>query len=181
MSKRILASLLLAATTLLSLNFLLAQTGSPSATGSPAATDQPKAEAPIVADQDIQLMRQDLRAQKKQIVAANMTLTPAEAEKFWPVYDQYTAETTELGNARYATIKEYADNYQNMTDPVANSLVKKMISSDQNAAQLRLKYVPIFEKVISPTKTALFFQIDRRVAMMIDLQLASQIPLVPAK
>jgi hypothetical protein len=174
MSKRLLTGLLFAATTLLSVNSL-------AQVASPAATDQSKAESPTVADQDVQLMRQDLRGQKKQIVAANMTLTPAEAEKFWPVYDQYTVETTKLGDARYATIKQYADTYPNMTDTVANGLIKKMITSDENAAQLRLKYVPIFEKVISPTKTALFFQIDRRVATMIDLQLASQIPLIPAK
>ena len=175
MSRKLLVSFLLTAAILLPLNSLLAQVASPTTTNEPQAT------APTISDQDIQFLRQDLRDQRKQIVAANMTLTPAEAEKFWPVYDQYTAETTKLGNQRYATIKQYAEAYPNLSDPVANSLMKQLISSDESAAQLRQRYVPIFEKVISPTQTALFFQIDRRISMMVDLQLASQIPLVPAK
>jgi len=175
MSRRVLAYLLFAATSLCCADSLLGQGAQP------AVSDQAQNTQATVSDQELQLMRQDLRGQKKQIVAANMTLTPAEAEKFWPVYDQYTVETTKLGDERAAIIKQYADNYPNLTDAVANGLVKRMISSDENTAQLRLRYVPIFERVISPTKTALFFQIDRRVAMMIDLQLASQIPLVPVK
>ena len=176
MSRRLLVSFLLTAATLLTLNSLSAQVASPTTT-----TNESQATAPTISDQDIQLLRQDLRDQKKQIVAANMSLTPAEAEKFWPVYDQYTSETAKLGNIRYDTIKEYAQAYPNLSNTQANSLMRQLISADESAAQLRQKYVPIFEKVISPTKTALFFQIDRRIAMMIDLQLASQIPLVPAK
>jgi hypothetical protein len=52
------------------------------------------------------------------------------------------------------------------------------VTLDGDNTQLRLKYIPEFEKVISPKKTALFFQVDRRISMMIELQLASQIPLV---
>jgi hypothetical protein len=174
MSQRVLASLLLAAATLLPLA-LFAQVASPT------TTNESQAAAPTISDQDIQLLRQDVRDQKKQIVAANMTLTPAEAEKFWPVYEQYTSETAKLGNQRYDLIKEYAQAYPNVSNTQANGLMRQLIASDESAAQLRQKYVPIFEKVISPTKTALFFQIDRRLAMMVDLQLASQIPLVPAK
>ncbi len=175
MSRKLLVSFLLTAATLLPLNSLLAQIASPTTTNESQAT------APTISDQDIQLLRQDLRDQKKQIVAANMSLTPAEAEKFWPVYEQYTAETGKLGNQRYDLIKEYAQAYPNLSNTQANGLMRQLIASDESAAQLRQKYVPIFEKVISPTKTALFFQIDRRLAMMVDLQLSSQIPLVPAK
>ena len=129
-------------------------------------------------DKDIQLLRKDVRSQKKQIVAANMQLTDAEAEKFWPVYDQYTAELKKLGDTRVALIKQYAQNYDSFTDAQANDLMQKWGTLDESVAQLRLKYVPIFEKVVSAKKTALFFQIDRRLSLIIDLQLASAIPLV---
>ncbi len=115
MSRRLLVSFLLTAATLLPVDSLLAQVASPTTTNESQAT------APTISDQDIQLLRQDLRDQKKQIVAANMTLTPAEAEKFWPVYEQYTAETAKLGNARYATIKEYAQAYPNLSNPSKQS------------------------------------------------------------
>lgn len=129
-------------------------------------------------DQDIDLLRKDIRSQKKQIVAANLQLTDAEAVKFWPIYDQYTAELVKVNDAKYAAIKEYATNYATLSDDQALSLARQTLGVDQSVAQLRLKYVPIFGKVITGKKTALFFQLDRRLVMLIDLQLASQIPMV---
>jgi hypothetical protein len=131
-----------------------------------------------VIEQDIQLMRQDIRSQKKQLVAANLTLTDAEATKFWPVYDQYSVETTKLGDQEYALIKEYAQNFGSLKDDQAQSLIKRSLALDEAAVQLRIKYVPIISTVLPGQKTATFFQIDRRIAMLIDLQLASEIPLV---
>jgi hypothetical protein len=131
-----------------------------------------------VNDANIQLMRQDMRSQRKKVVAANLPLTEAEATKFWPVYDQYIAETIKVNDARFALIQEYAKNYDTATDEQADSLIKRWIAFDQDNTQLRLKYIPEFEKVSSLKKTAMFFQIDRRVSMMIELQLAGQVPLV---
>jgi hypothetical protein len=131
-----------------------------------------------VNEANIQLMRQDIRAERKKIVAANMPLTETEATKFWPLYDRYIGETTKINDARYALLKEYAQSYSNMTDEQADSLIKRWVALDGDTTQLRLKYIPQFENVISHKKTALFFQIDRRLSMMIDLQLASQVPLV---
>jgi len=105
-------------------------------------------------------------------------LTEAEATKFWPVYDQYIAETIKVNDARFALIQEYAKNYDTATDEQADSFIKRWIAFDPDNTQLRLKYIPEFEKVISLKKTAMFFQIDRRVSMMIELQLAGQVPLV---
>jgi hypothetical protein len=131
-----------------------------------------------VNDANIKLMRQDIRSERKKIVAANMPLNETEATRFWPVYDRYIAETIKVNDIRYALIKEYAGNYQTMTDEQADSYVKRWLALDQDNTQLRLKFIPEFEKVISHKKTALFFQIDRRVGMMIELQLASQVPLL---
>jgi hypothetical protein len=130
------------------------------------------------ADQDIQLLRKDLRSAQKQIVAANVSLTEGEALKFWPVYDQYRAEAVKINDAKLSLIKEYATNYENLSDAQAESLISKWSAADDSAVQLRMKYIPIFEKVISGKKAARFFQIDRRLGVLIDLQLASEIPLV---
>src|SRR5262249_38481440 len=129
-------------------------------------------------EDQIQMMREDIRAERKKIVAANMPLTPEEATKFWPLYDQYVGETIKINDARYGLIKEYAQNYSNITDQQADSYIKRWVALDGDNTQLRLKYIPEFEKVISHKKTALFFQIDRRLSMMVELQLASQVPLV---
>jgi hypothetical protein len=146
--------------------------GGQSVQGATTMTDEQMEEA------NIQLLRQDIRSKRKQLVAANLPLTDTEATRFWPVYDRYIAETIKINDNRYAVIKEYAKAYQNMTDEQADGFIKRWLALDGDNTQLRLKYVPEFEKVISHKKTAMFFQIDRRVGMMIELQISSQMPLV---
>ena len=77
-------------------------------------------------------------------------------------------------------IKEYADNYDTMTDAQAQDYMKRANDVDEQLLALRMRYVPIFEKVISAKKTALWYQIDRRIDLLINLQLSSTIPMVNA-
>ena len=132
-------------------------------------------------DQDIQMLRLDIRSKKKQMVAANLKLTDSEATKFWPVYDQYTADLVKINDEKYALIKEYADKWGSLTDDQALSLTNRALGVDEKVAQLRIRYVPIFNKVIPGTKVATFYQIERRIQAVIDLQLSSQLPLVQAQ
>jgi hypothetical protein len=131
-----------------------------------------------LSDQDIQILRKNLRSQRKQVIAANMKLTDVEAEKFWPLYDQYVSELVKSNNTKYELIKQYVQNQGNLTDAQADSAVKQWIGVDQAVSELRLRYVPAFRKVLSAKNTALFYQVDRRVQLMIDLQLASALPLI---
>ena len=129
-------------------------------------------------DTDINLFRKDVRSLKKQIVAANMNLTDDEAQQFWPIYDRYTAELVGLYDGKFALLKEYARNYTTISDEQAESYVKGRAAVEDSIMQLRLKYFPVFRKVLSGKATALFFQIDWRLALILDLQLASQTPLI---
>jgi hypothetical protein len=144
-----------------------------------AQTPQPAAgrENASSVDQEIAMLRSDLRSTRKQVIAANMKLTDPEAEKFWPTYNQYVAELVKINDAKYALIKEYLQN-TNMTDEQADSLSKRWLAVDESVLQLRLKYIPIFRSSLSAKATAQFFQLDRRVQMMIDLQLLGSIPLI---
>ena len=132
-------------------------------------------------ERDIQMLRQDIRSKKKQTIAANLQLTDTDATKFWPVYDQYTDELVKINNEKYALIKEYADAWGTLKDDQALSLMNRALAVDEKVAQLRIKYVPIFSKVVAGTKVATFFQIERRVQSLIDLQLSAQLPLVQAQ
>lgn len=123
-------------------------------------------------------MRKDLRSQGKQVIAANMSLTDAEAEKFWPVYEQYVSELAKISDTKYTLIKLYMQSDGVLTDKEAESAVKQWAEIDQSVAQLRMKYIPSFRKVLSSKNTARFFQLERRVQLMIDLPLASALPLV---
>jgi Spy/CpxP family protein refolding chaperone len=131
-----------------------------------------------ISDQDIEMLRQDLRAQRKQITAQNMTLTADQATKFWPIFDQYRQEAIKPNDERWALIKEYAASYNTMTDAQAEDYMKRSTAIEQQLLALRMKYVPMFEKVVSPKQTALWYQIDRRIDLLINLQFSSAIPMV---
>jgi hypothetical protein len=131
-----------------------------------------------VVEQQIKMLRQDLRADKKKIVAANMLLTDAEAVKFWPVYDAYTVETVKLNDTLQALIKEYAQNADTLTDDKIKSLTRRTLEMDEAVTKLRSKFAPQFAKAVGARKTARFMQIDRRLSLLMNLQVASGIPLV---
>jgi hypothetical protein len=148
-----------------------AQTAAPAA--APAGQDQH-----VLSSQEIDMLRKDIRSQKKQVIAQNLRLTDSEATKFWPVYDKFTAELVKINDAKYAAIQEYADKFGTLTDDQAVALTKKWQGVDIAAAQLRAKYLPLVSEAIGGRKAATFFQIERRVTQMIDLQLGSRTPLV---
>jgi len=134
-----------------------------------------------ISDLDIELLRKDLRSQKKQIVAANLKLSDDQATKFWPVYDQYIAEQVKIHDQKYAIIKEFAASWGSISDAKAEDMTRRALAVDQQVTQLRIKYVPSFLKVLPGRQVATFFQIDRRLQMMVDLQLMSQLPLIQSQ
>jgi len=132
----------------------------------------------VISDQDMNLLRKDLRSKRKQLIAANLKLTDTEAAKFWPVYDQYVTELMAINDKKFALIQDYADNWGKLTDEQSLTFVRQWTAFDNSTTQLRQKYVPIVSKVLDGKKTATFMQLDRRIAMMLELQVASQMPLV---
>jgi hypothetical protein len=136
---------------------------------------------PTVTDADIALLRQDLRAKKMQVVGENMSLSDPEAEKFWPIYNHYVKELTTINDQKYALLKQYAEMWATMSDEDALIYVRHWLEVDGQAQALRLRYVPTVSQVLPGRKAATFFQVDRRLNMIIDLQLASQIPLAHVK
>jgi len=132
----------------------------------------------VEVEKDLALIRRDIRADKKQIIAANVSLTETEATKFWPVYDQYVADMTKHNDEFYSLIKDYAANQKVITDAQAATMIKRWAEIQIGQAQTRQKFIPLFEKVIPARKVALFFQIDRRLYALLDMQVSSQIPLI---
>jgi len=132
----------------------------------------------VEVDKDIALLRRNLRSEKKKIIAANVPLTETEATKFWPVYDQYAAEMGKNNDALDSLVRDYAANQKTLTDAQASDMLKRWSAWQVSVAQTRQKYIPIVEKVLPGKKAALFFQIDRRLYLLMDIQIASEIPLV---
>jgi hypothetical protein len=137
--------------------------------------------SPTVTDEDIALLRKDVRAMKMQVIGQNMSLSDTEAQKFWPIYKHYADELHEVHNAKYALLKQYAETWSTMTDQDALIYVRHWMEVDEEAQALRLKYVPVVTQALPGKKAATFFQLERKLCMMVDLQLFSQIPLAHVK
>jgi hypothetical protein len=157
--------------------------GSPMAVAHGSASQSSAAEstADAMTDQQLALLRRNIRSIKKQLIAANLTLADSEATKFWQVYERYSAETEKINDTRTAIIKEYSEEYGTLTDDQADNLIRRWLDTDIEQTKLRQQYVPIFRKVLSGKKAATFFQLDRRISTMIDVQLTSQLPLAQSQ
>jgi hypothetical protein len=143
-----------------------------------ALSGSSRASAQDPADEDIKLFRKDLRSQRKQIIAANLELSDTEAQQFWPLFDRYTQELIAKQDGKYVLLKDYAQNYTTMTDSQAEDYVRGRAGIEEAIIQVRLRYYPLFRKILSGKSTALFFQLDWRLGLVMDLQLASQTPLI---
>ena len=136
---------------------------------------------PTITEEDIALLRQDLRAKKMQVIGQNMSLSDVEGEKFWPIYNHYVKDLKDVNDQKYALLKQYAEMWETMSDADALIYVRHWLEADGQAQALRLKYVPVVSQVLPGRKAATFFQLDRRLNMIVDLQLFSQIPLAHLK
>ena len=140
-----------------------------------ASLDMPR--EPLTAA-DLEGLRAELRASRKQIMAQNLILSPDEATRFWPVYDQYQADLTKIKDDQYALIAEYANTYGSFDDAGAAGFIARWLDVDVRTTALRARYVPIIGGVLPGVKAATFFQIDRRVSMLIDQRIASLLPVL---
>ena len=137
--------------------------------------------SPTVTDEDIVLLRKDLRAIKMQVIGQNMSLSEEEGQKFWPIYNHYVRDLQVVNDQKYALLKQYAEMWATMSDQDAMIYVRHWLEVDTQVQELRLKYVPTVSQVLPGRKAATFFQLDRRLNMLIDLQLFGQIPLAHVK
>jgi hypothetical protein len=133
---------------------------------------------PITAsDADIQLLRQDVRSQKQRLIAQNLPMNESEAIKFWAVYNRYSDDLRPIYDEKFRLLKQYRESWGNMSNEDALIYARRWLELDAQAHELRSKYVVDVSSALPGKKTAAFFQLDRRITMMIDLQIASQIPL----
>jgi uncharacterized membrane protein len=135
--------------------------------------------APVAAqEQYMELLRQDIKTQKVALITEAMSFTDAEGEAFWPIYREYDLESSKLYDGLIALIKDYAANYDSMTDEKASELVKGSFKFQSDELKLRKKYHGKFGKVISPIRAAQFSQIESRLSLLIRLQISAQLPIM---
>jgi hypothetical protein len=145
----------------------------------PVSAQSTDVSAKPLTDTDIQLLRSNLQADKNDVIAHTMQFTDAESTAFWPVYRDYSGEQQAIGDTRVQLIKDYAKNFDSMDDAKAKDMAHRLFSIDDKLVKLREDYWPKFEKALGAKRAAKFYQVDNRLSMMVNLQLASEIPLIP--
>ncbi|HET6515563.1 MAG TPA: hypothetical protein VFG09_10420 [Thermodesulfovibrionales bacterium] len=129
---------------------------------------------------NMQIVLEKVRADKKHLVAENIQLTESEAKAFWPVYEQYQDELFLLRTRTIKLINDYADAYGKMTDDTAKRLLNEYMTIETLGLKLRTAYLPKFRKVLSPVKTARYYQIENKIQAVLYYELAQKIPLMKA-
>ena len=128
---------------------------------------------------NMQVLIEQVKADKKLLVAANMQLTESEAKGFWPVYENYQKELMAINERIGNLIVNYADSYmaETFTNEKAKDLVAELVSIQILETELQSSYVPKLNQVLSPKKVLLYMQIENKIRAAIKYGLAAEIPL----
>lgn len=136
------------------------------------------AQASADVDAYVALLRSDLRTKKAVLIREQLPLTDAEANAFWPIYKRYETEVMALNDAKIALIKDYAQNFEGMTNAKATELAARTLDLDDKRQGLRKKFYQEFARVLNGKAAARLMQLDRRIDLLVDLQIASELPLL---
>ena len=130
-------------------------------------------------DTDIQLMRSDVQAAKNKIIADTMAFTEPESQAFWPIYRDFARDQQKIGDERVSVIRDFANKYDTLTDDDAKDLVQRLMNVEDKTLNLREDYWTKFQGALGARRAAKFYQVENRLTLMINMQLAENIPLVP--
>jgi hypothetical protein len=129
---------------------------------------------------NMQIVREKVRADKKMFVAANMELTESEAKAFWPVYETYQDELFLLRTRTLKLIKDYGDAYEKMSNDKAKAMLDELMKIDSLGLKLRQAYLPKFRQVLPEVKVVRYYQIENKINAALMYELAANIPLMKA-
>ncbi len=130
-------------------------------------------------DEILESARSLIRADRQAVVSETMQFTEAEAQAFWPVYQQYRAEMDQVGDGIKRLVLEYAGLYPDVPDARAKTMLKELAGLEKKQVSTRAKYLKKVAKVLPPAKTLRFAQVESRLDLAVRLELAADIPLVP--
>ena len=129
---------------------------------------------------NMQILRDKIRADKKLLVATNMELTESEAQGFWPLYEQYQKDLQQINHRIAKVLEGYAADLQgkSLTDEKAKQLITEAVAIEQVEAQLKSTYAPQLSKVLPARKVARYLQIENKIRAVVKYDLATGVPLV---
>jgi hypothetical protein len=143
------------------------------ASASPALAQDKRAD-------NMQILRDKIRADKKLVVATNMELTESEAKNFWPIYNEYQKDLQNINGRIVAVLESYAADLKSksLTDDKAKQLIDEALAIDQAEANLKSTYAPKLSKALPVRKVARYLQIENKIRALVKYDLAQGVPLV---
>jgi hypothetical protein len=129
-------------------------------------------------DDYLEVARDVLNSEKKAVVAEAMTLSDSESGPFWEMYNEYNAALYKVHTKRVNIIKDFASNYESMSDAKADELWTNSMAYQAELLKLNKAYYKKFKKIVPAGKAALYFQLENKIATLINAELALEIPLV---
>ena len=127
-------------------------------------------------DSTIALVRANMQADRTTLITSGMNFNDKDGAAFWPIYQQYEYERSRLDDRRVAVIKEYTHKYPTLTDAEAKAMAEQMLDCDSRLAALKMKYFKKFNKALPGLTVTKFFQLERRVDLMMDMQVEASLP-----
>ena len=141
----------------------------------PASTNA----TPPTTEQVLEQFRTDMQAAAADVMAKGLTLTAEQAAKFWPMFEAFQKEQKAIIDEQLKSLVKYEDTYQSMTDADALAYANSLLQRDQKIHDLRLKYLAEFQKVVPARVAARAIQLDRRLGLVGQVKISSQVPLIP--
>jgi len=124
------------------------------------------------------LIREKVKADKKLFVAEVMNFTESEAKAFWPIYDNYQKDLTKIYDRTMVMIRTYADNHQSMTNEIAKRLTIELLATEADFHNLKETYLPLFSGALNDIKVARYYQLENKIHAAIAYDAANNIPLI---
>ena len=133
---------------------------------------------PATVDEVLKAMRADMQETRADIMAKNITLTAAQAAKFWPMFEQYQKEQNVIMDEQMRSIQKFVDSYQTLDDAAALAFINAHLDRDAKMVALRQRWLVEFQKVVPAKIAARALQIDRRLSLVHQMEFSSRIPLI---
>jgi hypothetical protein len=124
-----------------------------------------------------EVTRADIRAKHAEMITKVMQFTGKEAEAFWPIFRDYERDLMKLNDEKLRILKEYVPSHESLTQEKVYELAERTLDYEAGRVKLKRHYFKKFSKALSPQTAAKFFQVENQIQMLIDLQIASELPL----
>ena len=138
----------------------------------------PDASAQLEDDRAVELTRSAIQAERQSILAANLELDEEESAVFWPLYQEYRNELEVAVSTRIDLLNEYFASYETLTDKEALALLDKHLDWQHDVLKIRSTYAKKMRKVLPGRTVARFFQIENKMDLIVEYELAGEIPLI---